>query len=391
MRVQLTIRRAILLVIVSGLWASGSGLVHADDLAKVTTDVMLYTDTDSVQVFSPQLSAHRDLDEDGGKATARVTVDAVSAASVDVISNATARFAEVRTALDLSVAKAFGAYLPRLSYRLSHEPDYVSHGLGVGGQRRFAGGDTVLSASYGLQLDSIGRVDTPSDAFSESLTSHVAEIAATQVIDTRTVVRLVYGLTIQNGYMEKPYRSVPIFDQAGIAAAQADGVALDLDTFDRYRLAVRPPEEVPDTRYRHAIGVRAMRHVESLSSAVRLDYRFYGDSWGVYGHTLEPAITRTFGDSWRVNLFSRLHVQSSASFWRREYVVANPVAIPSLRTMDRALSSSWHLTGAARMEWDHEPISLYFELGSMYSSFTDHLLIDSRLAILSQAGLRWNL
>ncbi len=367
------------------------GLAHGDGLAKVTSDVLLYTDTDSVLVFSPQFTAHRELDDDGGKATARVTLDAISAASVDVISNATDRFSEVRTAVDLSVSKAFSSYLPSLSYRLSSEPDYTSHGFGVGLKRRLAGADTVLAANYGIQLDTIGRVDTPKDIFSESLTSHVAEISVTQVLSTEALIRVVYSLTVQNGYMEKPYRSVPLFAPGAAASAASSGMSLNIDTYDQFRLAFRPPESVPDNRYRHALAARLLHYEPAFDGSIRLDYRFYADSWGITGHTFEPALRHALSERWRLDFWTRFFWQSSASFWQRTYVVQDMSSIPEIRTMDRSLSSSWHFTGGARAEWVPGAFSAYLEISPMYSAFTDHLLIGSRFALISQGGIRWDI
>lgn len=395
MRVQLSRTGLVELpTLAVALWlvlAAMPAAARADGVTKLTSDFLIYSDTDSVMVVSPQLGASHAFDEDGSEVTARVVIDAVSAASVDVVSSASYRFSEVRTQLDLAASKAFGTYVPAISYRMSNEPDYDSHGVGLGLQKRLAGADTVLSTSYGLTLDTIGRVDTPSEVFSESLTSHAAEVGITQNINEITLVRAVYTLTAQFGYMEKPYRTVPLFDAAGLAAARADSARLTLDTFDEYRLSVRPPEAVPDNRYRHAVALRGLRYLPSLRSSVRLDYRLYGDSWGVFAHTIEPAVYRALNETWRLNLWSRFHQQSSASFWQREYVVSGPNAVPATRTIDRALTSSWHLTGGARFEWQREPFAFYFELAAMHSSFTDHLLIDSRFALISQGGFRWNL
>lgn len=362
---------------------------HADG-AKLSTDVVVYTDTDSVLVASPQVTARRELDQDGGEASARVVVDAVTAASVDVISNATQRFSEVRTQLDLAVSKAIRSSLPSLSYRFSHEPDYRSHGLGIGTQQRLAGADTVLAAGYRVLFDTVRRVDTPADAFSESLITHTGELGVTQVVDEQTLVRVAYTFTAQFGYMEKPYRLVPLFDPPGLAAAFRDRVTLDLNTYDDYRLPYSVPENVPDDRYRHALSARALRYIEALRSSIRLDYRFYGDSWGVYAHTVEPAITHAVNDRWRLGAWSRVHVQNSASFWKRTFVARDADSVPILRTMDRSLSASWHATGGASMHWTRGAWSVYAEMSAMYSRFTEHLLIDSRVAVITQGGCRWS-
>ena len=48
------VRPVVFSLVLSGMWVAGPAVVHGDELAKVTTDVMLYTDTDSVLVFSPR-------------------------------------------------------------------------------------------------------------------------------------------------------------------------------------------------------------------------------------------------------------------------------------------------------------------------------------------------
>lgn len=382
MRLQLTA------LVVIALSPAPSWGQDAQRATRIATDLLLYSDTDSVMVASPQLAAHHALDDDGGEVSARVVLDAITAASVDVISNATPRFSELRSEVGFGLSKSIDNSLPSLSYRYSDEPDYRSHGFGVGLQQRFAGGDTVAALSYHLTADTIGRVDTPADIFSERLRTHAAELGVTQILGENTLMRAVYTLTSQRGYMEKPYRSVPIFDEAGLTRARADGVALDLDTFDDYRLPFKPPEEVPDRRHRHAFALRGLRYLPALDASLRVDYRLYGDTWGIVAHTAEPAVFKALGDDWRIELKTRLHVQSSADFWQRTYVVESPTAVPSLRTTDRSLSKIWQSTTGARLEWSSGRWGAYLALDGMYTRFLDHLLLRSRFALMAQGGLR---
>ena len=385
MRLQLIAAAATVVAVV----AAGADARADDepDVWRVSTDSLVYTDTDNVLIISPQLTVHRTVDDDGGSASARVVVDVVSAASVDVVSQATNRFSEVRTEVDLAFSKAMGVYLPSATYSYSHEADYVSHGLGAGLQRELGSSDTTLSMSYGVSLDTVGYTGTPASVFSESLISQSVVASLTQVLDRKTVVRGVYNLTVQNGYMEKPYRFVPLFDQAGIAAAMADGVTLDLSTFDRYRLPLRPAERVPNQRVSHAIAFRALRYVDWLPGSLRLDYQFFGDSWGVRAHTIEPGVSWKKSKRWTVAAYARFYLQQAASFWQREYVVAAG-EVPRWRTMDRDLSDYYTISGGARLEWTRPSMSAYVELGAMETVYSDYLFLTSRLALVSQVGVR---
>lgn len=383
MRLQLTRVVAVLALI------AAPAETFADSPWQVSADTLLYTDDDNVDVVSPQVAAHRELDEHGGTATARVVIDYISAASVDVVSQASTRFEEIRSEVDASASLYMFGMLPSLGFRYSHEPDYESYGGRVGAERRIGSADTTLAAGYGLTIDSIGMSGTPRSVFGERLTIHSGDVGVTQVLGRRTLVRLLYSFTAQTGYMEKPYRFVPLFDEAGLAAAAAAGVELGLSTFDAYRLPTKPTESVPDERYRHAVGVRLMHYVPALASSLRLDYQLYADSWGVVAHTAEPALYVQLARAWRASLFGRYYQQSGASFWRRTYVVPAEGIVPRWRTVDRHVSPFSTATGGARAEWEHGSFASYLEGNAMWTRFDDYLLLDTRLAISVLAGVRW--
>lgn len=362
----------------------------AEDETEVSSDLLFYSDSDHVNVVSPQVGVRHALDEDGGEVSARVTLDAITAASVDVISNATYRFSELRTEANLAVSKSVGEALPSLSYRVSDEPDYTSHGITLGSTYEMAGGDSTVFASFSHTRDSIGRVGTPSNVFEESLRSNAGEIGVTQVIDTKTLVRLAYSMTAQFGYMEKPYRSVPIFAESDLTLLSDGGTSLGLRNFDNFRLPAKPSEEVPGRRYRHAAALRGLRYLDAIDASVRVDYRLYGDSWGIWSHTLEGAVAKSLGENWLLSAWSRLYYQNGADFWRRTYGVNDRGSIPSLRTMDKSLSPYWQNMTGARGEYSGKRIDYYLQLEFMYSHFLDHLLIESRNALVGQGGIRWH-
>lgn len=358
---------------------------------KVVADTLVYDDTDAVTVVTTQVGARAPLDDGGGQIAGRVVVDVVSAASVDVVSQATGTFTEQRYEAGLDVSKSIGGVLPSLGYRYSHEPDYRSHGVNAGLQTRLGSPDTVLSASYGLTLDTIGRVETPLDTWSHPLTTHQGQLAIAQVFGPRTLVRLVYSLTTQEGYMEKPYRHIALFNAAGLQAARTSGGGLTLDNFDQYRLDAKPDESVPDERLRHATAVRAMRYVAAINGSVRLDYQFYIDSWDIAAHMVEPTVYVDLDQTWRVAVHGRFYKQTAARFWQRTYDVSDAGVIPSLRTADKSLSPFWTLSGGGRVEWRRGNVESYVAVAAMWTEFQDSFLIGTRVALTTQMGLRWSL
>ncbi len=360
---------------------------EANPVLRFAVDTLVYADSDRVLVVSPQAAVHGRLDRDGGEASARVVLDVISAASVDVVSHATPRFQESRTEVDLAVSKRFGPWLPSAHYRNSSEPDYSSNDFGAAIERRLHP-DATLSASYDLSLDEVGRSGTSLATWSRGLTTHTAEVSLTQVVGPRTLLRGVYTLTAQTGYQEKPYRYVPLFTPDVMASNTAAGVTLDLGNFDDYRQAERPPEEVPELRIRHAFGLRLLRYLGAIHGSLRADYRFYADSWSLLANSLESELAIPIGKTSRLSLRGRVHQQTGAFFWHRAYVTA-PGDIPRWRTMDRDLSPYVTLSSGARYELGLGDFGLYADLEGTYTRYLDYMFLDSRVALIGQLGVRY--
>lgn len=383
MRLQL--KRALAALVVLSL----APVARAQDW-RIAYDSLVYDDTDNVTVVTPRLSVRRRLDEEGGSVGAHALVDVVSAASVDVVSHATPSFFEARSEAGFDVVKPFGDHLPSAAYRFSIEPDYLSNGGHLGWTSRLGTPDSVLSVGYALTHDLVARSGTPWSTFSRDLFTHAADVSFTQTLDPETVLRGAYTLTIQHGYMEKPYRHVPLFDAATVLALESDGQRIDFDSFDQYRLPMRPPEEVPDLRVRQAIGARVLRSIDPIEGSIRGDYSFYFDDWGMTAHAVEAALTGTIMRGLRLVGYGRFYLQTAASFWRRTYVVDGNDEVPRWRSLDRDLSDYYSISGGARVEWAIEQEwSGYADGYVMWTHFDSFLLLDERTALVGQVGLRW--
>jgi len=373
------------------LVVTASATAVAEPLWRFVSDVLLYSDNDNVHIATPQVGLVRTLDDDGGQVGVRAAVDVISAASVDVVTQATNRFSEVRSEAGVHLSKSFSGRIPSVSYRFSQEPDYISHGGHIGISTPVRSKDTTVSGGYGYTYDRVGRHGTSFDSFSESMQLHSADASITQVLSPRTLVRLAYTLTVQDGYMEKPYRQVPMFTQAGLDRAAMDGVTLGLDNFADYALSSRPAESVPDRRYRHALATRMLHFVPSWDASLKLDYQLYTDSWGVLSNLVEPAINHQLTDNWMVRGFVRIYHQTAADFWQKTYVVSDAGQLPKWRTLDKSLTSYLSTTAGGRAEWRIAPYTFYADGAFMLTNFTDYLYLDSRMAVILQLGVRWEL
>lgn len=366
MRLQLSFG---LLVVTSVIGGAGSAAAQSARW-RLAADTLVYSDTDHVRAISPSVSARRTF-EDEGAVGIRAAVDAVSAASVDVVSHATRGFEEVRAEGAVDAAVPVGEYLLRAALRVSWEPDYLSNGISLGLRTRLGSADTVLDASYRLSGDLVGRVGTPYASFAETLFTHGASLSLTQNLGTETVLRLVYAPTLQHGFLEKPYRYVPVFDASG------------------QRLSFSAPEEVPDLRHGHAVGARLVQYLEPIDGSVRFDYQFYVGSWGVTGHVAELVGLASLTNDFRLGLRARFYGQTAASFWRREHHLDARGRLPALRSLDRDLSPYVSVTGAARVEWQVDDVGGYADGGVTFTHFDDFALLEERVAVVAQLGLRW--
>ena len=385
---QLNEKRLAFLVAAASIAVLSSAAVrssNAQDRFRLAADTLFYSDDNGVVVVSPQTSVRYRLDEDGGEVWARGVVDVVSAASVDVVAQATRGFSEVRTEAGLGISKDFDGQLPSLSYRVSVEPDYVSHGGHVGWQTALGTPDSVLAAGYSATFDTIGRHGTPFDNFSATLLTHAVDLSYTQVLSERWLLRLAYVLTVQEGYLEKPYRYVPLFLEGTPGTQQ-----LTLATFDAARLAGRPPENVPDERLRHAIALRLVGFLAPIDAALHFDWQLYGDSWRVFATAVQPALHMQLSETVRLIALARFYHQSDASFWRREYTVSSADVVPTWRSVDRDLSSYTTLSLGLRVEWDvSDPLMLYLDARPAYTAYHNFMFLDHLSSLVVQGGLRW--
>jgi hypothetical protein len=351
-------------------------------------DTLLYTDDDNVIVSSSRVGASAKLDDDGSEVHAAAIADAVTAASVDVITEATPRFSELRKEADVGGSWARGVWLPSAHYRFSDEPDYLSNGGGLRLDRKL-GDDATLEAGYDLTYDLIRRSGTSPSVFERTLATHSADVSLSQVIDPNTVVRVAYSFVGQDGYLAKPYRYVPLFDPATVASARAQGMTIGLDDFGQLRLPERPPEAVPDVRLRHALAARVLRYLPSIHSSARGDYRFYLDDWGVRSHTGEAALRVAFGDR-ELGLDERVYEQTAADLWRRTYEVA-PGTIPQYRSVDRELSHYASETTTLDFTDRHGSWRWYATASLMYTRYFDFLFLNGRVALMAGGGIQVDL
>lgn len=354
-------------------------------ITTATTEVSAYSDTDSVNVLSPTVSGAIADPVAGWSVSGRYLVDAVSAASVDIVSTASRHWFEVRHVGSLAAESKSGAVGVGAAGSVSREPDYLS--LSGGGtlsvdllDKNFT---PFLTVSYGH--DDVGRTGLP-HALWQTLQRVSAQVGATFVVDRATIASVSADGIFERGYLAKPYRYVPVF-APGTAASIPAGASVDL--VNQRRIDERPVDSLPDARDRFAVSGRLAHRFDS--STIRLDERLYRDSWGAMASTSDGHFLVDLGERWLVAPHLRFHVQSGIGIWQRAYealpAAGGGLALPRYRTGDRELGPLYTTTvgGSLRLRLGGDQGGAQWfitvQMEGMFTRFLDALYVTQRRAL----------
>lgn len=269
--------------LMGGLVATGgaSGATLPDDRA----EALLHTyDGGGVTASGPAFLVRKSL---AGKVSlsGSVYVDAVSNASVDVVTTASP-YRETRRAVDLSLTRIVRDATITLGGGSSREPDYVANTLSLDVAQDFFGGMSTLNLGFTRGAD---RVGARTVGFFDKARHWQYRVGLTQVLSARWIASANVEVVSDSGFLGSPYRVARVF-----------GAAV--------------PERVPRTRTSRALKLRAVGDLGSRD-ALRLEARTFWDTWDIRAHTLEAGYSRYLGERWLVDVGARWHSQGKALFY----------------------------------------------------------------------------
>jgi hypothetical protein len=333
---------------------------HAD--TEFVSKIQVYADSDHTQVVSPTVQAKSDVSP-GTNVSVGYLVDAVSSASVDVVSQASPRtIKDTRHQLATGISQQLGSFNLRGGYSYSKENDYLSHSLDVGLADELDDKNTTIALGYGISLNTVGRAEDMN--FARALTVHHVALSLTQTINPRLIGQATYELGYADGYQASPYRFVP--------------VRMSLDAAPELWV----PETDPDTRFRHALVIGANQAVGSASS-IQADYRIYRDTWGITSHTIGLRYFAHLAKHVDLRLRERFYTQGGAAFYQELYQ-----APARYITYDRELSSLWSETFGAKLEVGlSEHLVGELKLDAFYYQYAEFAPLAARTGINAGMGL----
>jgi len=357
------------LIALFGLAAAGAAHAGPDDAPGAHATLRIYADDDGLTVVSPAAAATAAAGEDT-TVTIDAAADAISGASIDVVSSASPRpIEELRVELGLAATHALplgDAASVSVGARGSREHDHDALGASARFRLELADRNLILDLGYQGGRDAAGDVTDP--GFHRTRWTHQLAVGAARILDARTIADLVVEGTAATGYHASPYRLVPVVDPASPLAVWLDEVT------PRARQSLAAA-----ARLRRALGERWF---------ATASYRLYADDWSITSHTAAAELRHQLGDRLLLGATVRGYAQSGAAFYRGTYVMSD--APPAERTRDRTLGPMRTLfasaTGDVALDEDQRWHAIA-AIGVLSSWFLDFPLQPGRDALVTTASL----
>lgn len=365
-------------------------------VVRLAADLSGYTDTNSVAVYTPAVNASLVSPTSGWNVGGNFLVDAVSAASPDIVSSASPPFSEYRYAGGVTGGYKPGLFGAQVSLSSSSSPDYVSYT--AGGRLTADLNDKLITPTvgYAYSYDRVGR--GPNNYLHEFLPNkgfiHTHEIeAGVTFVMSPTAILLIGGtVSIERGDGSQPYRYIPTFDPDVIAPFVPAGATVDL--VNRTRLPVKPLEQLPTERDRYAVGARYNKRLQNAT--LRLEQRFYVDTWSLKASSTDFRYMVDLSRHLRVWPHGRIHAQTDTNFYSLAYTAAlgpgDSITVPLYRTGDRELSPLITATagGGVRLGLGEPEGEVKYGItvvgDVMYTRYLKALYVTTRTAVYGSVG-----
>jgi hypothetical protein len=284
-------------------------------------------------------------------------VDMVSSASIDVRLSASP-YTERREQKSLSFDYLRGKSTYSLGYINSEESDYEADTSFFSISQDMFGDLTTVTLSYKrgwndiLRNTKIGGVKQLDPAFAPKISDIRAYgLGISQVLTRNAILGLNFEVITDEGYLQSPYRSVRFQNPDGTVGFQS--------------------EIYPNTHTSNAFSVR-LKYFLSYRAALEAGYRFYSDTWGVQGNSLEVGYTHPRGP-WTFDGKVRFYTQDAADFYSDLFPRQN---FANFLARDKELSTFQSYTLGVGAAYEFKIARLPWIQKSSVNVRYNHLFID---------------
>jgi hypothetical protein len=232
--------------------------------------------------------------------SANYYMDMVSSASIDVKLSAS-KYKEERKQKSLSVDYLHGKSTYSMGVIDSKESDYVADTAFWSLSQDMFGDLTTVSLSFKRGWNDVFRnvkladgSKTRDPTFEDQADSRGYSVGLTQILTRNLIFGFNYEVDEDEGFLNSPYRSVRF-------AIPGGGFQLEKEVY-------------PRTHTSNAASVR-LKYYMPWRAALDGSYRFYTDTWGVIGHTLDMTYTHPMWKKWIFDGHLRYYKQTAADFY----------------------------------------------------------------------------
>jgi hypothetical protein len=221
-------------------------------------------------------------------------VDSITSATIDVVT-AASQYTERRVEKTLGADFLHNKSTLSLAYTNSEENDFVADTLNFGISQSMFGDLTTVSLGYSRGWDTIGATGDPS--YEKKADRQSYRVGLSQVLTKNLLLGLDFETITDEGSLNNPYRFTRYLD-----SSQATGFSFD-------------KEEYPRTHTSEALAIRALYYLP-YRAAIKGEYRFFTDTWGINASNYEIAYTHPYKSHWTFEVKYRHYGQGHADFYR---------------------------------------------------------------------------
>lgn len=273
--------------------ASFSANTQAASIPEDRADVLYHSyDGGGVSISGPSVLVRKAYKEKAS-VYANYYVDMVSSASIDVITQGS-KYTEQRTETSAGLDYLHEKTTLSIGVINSSESDYKAKTAHVGASQSFFGDLTTLALGYAQGSDNVYQNVDGARQFRGEAKHRRFNLGITQVLSKNWILALTTESVVDDGFLRNPYRSY---------RRRADDGSIGLQQ-----------ESYPETRNSDALALRSMYYLPHRAS-LRVEGRYYSDSWGIDGQHLELRYAQPFKTQYLFEVKVRGYSQSQADFY----------------------------------------------------------------------------
>ena len=266
-------------------------------LPEERSDVMYHRyEGGGVEIDGPSVLIRKNFAETFS-VSANYYVDKISSASIDVVTSGASEYQEERTEYSLTGDYLYDRSVFSAGITTSDENDYEANTVYFNVSQDMFGDLTTISLGYSRGNDTVRQ--TGNEEFEETIDRQNYRIGISQILTTHMLLAINYESITDEGFLNNPYRSYRYLNNPNDPSA---GTQFSQEVY-------------PATRTSDSIALRLAYHLP-YRAAIKGEYRYFTDDWGIDAQTYQITYTHPFRDNWLFDIKYRAYQQGPADFYQ---------------------------------------------------------------------------